>query len=130
MMAARLRSVAAGQEPVMFEGFALERVDVGEAVLRVRHGGDGPPLLLLHGHPHIDRAHDEADRSAGRRVSCPTLIAWSIHDDLEELYGDPLAIWRAWAGDVRGARIDSGHHMAEEAPAELADALRAFLSGS
>ena len=33
----------------------------------------------------IDRAHDEADRAAGRRVACPTLIAWSIHDDLEEL---------------------------------------------
>jgi haloacetate dehalogenase len=35
----------------MFEGFALEHVDVGEAMLRVRYGGSGPPLLLLHGHP-------------------------------------------------------------------------------
>jgi haloacetate dehalogenase len=35
----------------MFEGFTLERIDVGEAQLRVRHGGSGPPLLLLHGHP-------------------------------------------------------------------------------
>ena len=26
-------------------------IDTGEAVLRVRHGGSGPPLLLLHGHP-------------------------------------------------------------------------------
>ena len=26
-------------------------VDTGEAVLRVRQGGSGPPLLLLHGHP-------------------------------------------------------------------------------
>lgn len=34
-----------------FEGFALERIDVGEAVLRVRLGGSGPPLLLLHGYP-------------------------------------------------------------------------------
>jgi haloacetate dehalogenase len=78
----------------------------------------------------IDRAHDEADRAAGRRVACPTLLAWSIHDDLEDLYGDPLAIWSAWADDLRGVRIDSGHHMAEEAPAELAAALRAFLSSS
>ncbi len=78
----------------------------------------------------IDRAHDEADRAAGRRIACPTLLAWSIHDDLEDLYGDPLAIWRAWADDLRGARIDSGHHMAEEAPAELAGVLREFLSGS
>jgi haloacetate dehalogenase len=76
----------------------------------------------------IDREHDDADRAAGRRVSCPTLIAWSVHDDLEELWGDPVAIWREWAGDVRGATIDSGHHMAEEAPEQLAAVLGGFFS--
>ncbi len=35
----------------MFEGFTLERIDTDEATIRVRHGGSGPPLLLLHGHP-------------------------------------------------------------------------------
>ena len=35
----------------LFEGFTLEHIDTGEATLRVRHGGSGPPLLLLHGHP-------------------------------------------------------------------------------
>ena len=35
----------------MFEGFTLAMIDTGEATLRVRHGGSGPPLLLLHGHP-------------------------------------------------------------------------------
>jgi len=35
----------------VFDGFVLERIDTGEAQLRVRHGGVGPPLLLLHGHP-------------------------------------------------------------------------------
>jgi haloacetate dehalogenase len=34
-----------------FEGFELSRIDVGEVSLRVRHGGSGPPLLLLHGYP-------------------------------------------------------------------------------
>jgi len=34
-----------------FEGFQLSQVDVGEASLRVRHGGSGPPVLLLHGYP-------------------------------------------------------------------------------
>jgi haloacetate dehalogenase len=76
----------------------------------------------------IDAEHDVADRAAGRRIACPTLFACSIHDDMEELYGDPLAIWRAWADDIRGARIDSGHHMAEEAPDELAAVLGAFLA--
>ena len=76
----------------------------------------------------LDRAHDEADRKAGRRVVCPTLVLWAAHDDMEDLYGDPLAVWRPWAEDLRGARLDSGHHMAEEAPEELATELRAFLS--
>jgi len=35
----------------MFEGFADEVVDLGDVQLRVRFGGDGPPLLLIHGHP-------------------------------------------------------------------------------
>lgn len=35
----------------MFKGFGLSMIDTGEAILRVRHGGSGPPLLLLHGHP-------------------------------------------------------------------------------
>lgn len=35
----------------MFDGFNLSWIDTGEAVIRVRHGGHGPGLLLLHGHP-------------------------------------------------------------------------------
>jgi haloacetate dehalogenase len=77
----------------------------------------------------VDREHDEDDRRAGRRIACPTLFVWSSRDDMEELYGDPLAIWRTWAPDVRGACVDSGHHMAEEAPEPLAALLTDFLAG-
>jgi haloacetate dehalogenase len=35
----------------VFEGFETEDVDAGEAVIRVRRGGGGPPVLLLHGYP-------------------------------------------------------------------------------
>ncbi|MFC4116150.1 alpha/beta fold hydrolase [Nonomuraea zeae] len=75
----------------------------------------------------VDRRHEEDDRAAGARLRCPALILWSLKDDLEELYGDPLRIWRDWAEDVRGHGIDSGHHMAEEAPDELAAALAGFF---
>jgi haloacetate dehalogenase len=77
----------------------------------------------------IDRENDDADKAAGRRLRCPMLVAWSLQDDLEELFGDPVAIWREWADDVRGATVDSGHHMAEEAPEELAGVLREFFRG-
>jgi haloacetate dehalogenase len=74
-----------------------------------------------------DRAADDADMAAGLRIACPTLFLRSQYDDLEALYEDPMAIWRAWAPDLRGGVIPSGHHMAEEAPTELAEALLAFL---
>jgi haloacetate dehalogenase len=35
----------------MFEGFTQARIETGEATINVRHGGNGPALLLLHGHP-------------------------------------------------------------------------------
>jgi haloacetate dehalogenase len=266
----------------VFEGFTLQRVDVGEAVLRLRHGGSGPPVLLLHGHPRThatwhrvapllarshtvvcpdlrgygesskpattddhapyskramaadclalmralghrrfavaghdrgsyvalrtaldhpaavtalavldsvpigealakraervisadpdawygggpeqmgeeayadyrraihdpatvlammedyraglgpDRRHDDEDRRAGRRVTCPTLVLWATDDDLGELYGDVLAVWRPWAADLRGHPFPSGHHMAEDNPEALAAELLAFLAG-
>ncbi len=77
----------------------------------------------------VDRAADDADRSAGRRIGCPVLFLWATRDDMEELYGDPTAIWREWANDVSGVPIDSGHHMAEEAPESVASAVRDFLKG-
>ena len=35
----------------MFEGFAHRFIETPEARICVRHGGSGPPVLLLHGHP-------------------------------------------------------------------------------
>ena len=76
----------------------------------------------------IDRDHDVADRRAGRRVACPLLVLWSLQDDLEQFYGDVLAVWRSWANEPEGRGIDCGHHMAEEAPDELARELIKFLA--
>ncbi|MFF7950336.1 alpha/beta fold hydrolase [Streptomyces griseorubiginosus] len=79
----------------------------------------------------VDREHDDADQRAGRRIDCPLQILWATRDDMAELYGDVIAVWRDWAaGHLEGAPIDSGHHMAEEAPEALVDALRAFWERS
>ena len=76
----------------------------------------------------LDRRHDDEDRRAGRQVACPTLVLWATDDDLGDLYGDVLGVWRPWAADLRGHPFPSGHHMAEDNPAALADELLAFLA--
>jgi haloacetate dehalogenase len=76
----------------------------------------------------IDHLHDKADRDAGRKIQCPMLCLWSIQDDLEKIYGDPVVIWREWATNVKGYGIDSGHHVAEENPVDLARAITSFVS--
>jgi haloacetate dehalogenase len=75
----------------------------------------------------IDRLDEEFDRSIGNLLQMPLLVLWSQRDDLEELCGDPLEIWKNWANDVRGHSIDSGHHMAEDAPHALVDSLTEFF---
>lgn len=78
---------------------------------------------------HVDRRHDEEARAAGRQIQCPTLVAWSRYDDMEDLYGDPAEVWKPWCRlPVESAVIESGHHMAEEAPGQLADVLLAHLA--
>lgn len=77
----------------------------------------------------VDRRDELADRAAGRRVTCPLLLLWSERDDLVELVGDPRLVWRDWADDVRGRGIVAGHHVAEEAPDQLAAALAGFFGG-
>jgi haloacetate dehalogenase len=60
----------------MFDGFRSDYVDVGRVRLRVRHGGSGPTVPLVHGHP---RTHTTWHRvapalaGAGYRVVCPDL---------------------------------------------------------
>jgi haloacetate dehalogenase len=76
----------------------------------------------------VDADLERADRFAGRRLAMPVLSLWSLRDDLEELVGDPRIVWREWADQVSGGGIDSGHHMAEEAPDAVARAILDFLS--
>jgi haloacetate dehalogenase len=76
----------------------------------------------------VDRADDEADRTTGRRIDCPTLVLWAAYGSLPKLYPDVLEVWRGWAGDVRGGPIDAGHFLAEDQPEAVAAELLAFLA--
>jgi haloacetate dehalogenase len=56
----------------MFDGLTLSWIETGECTLRVRHGGSGPPLLLLHGHP---QTHAMWHKLAPRLASDFTVVA-------------------------------------------------------
>jgi haloacetate dehalogenase len=75
----------------------------------------------------IDLAHDEADRAASKKITCPLLAIWGLDGGVAAETEDPVAIWREWAVDVRGFGIDCGHYLAEEAPQATAKALLEFL---
>src|SRR5918999_527016 len=64
----------------MFEGFELSTIETGEAAIRVRRGGSGPPLLLLHGHP---QTHAMWHRVAPRLARDFTVVAPDLRG-----YGD------------------------------------------
>jgi haloacetate dehalogenase len=65
----------------------------------------------------LDLAQDEAD--LGRmRIHCPVMALWGADGAVGRSF-DVLASWRAWADDVRGLALPSGHYIPEEAPVEL-----------
>ena len=74
-----------------------------------------------------DYSLDEADRTAGHRITAPLLALWARQGALERWY-EVLSIWRDWANDVRGSSIDSGHYLPEEAPDETFIQLREFFA--
>ncbi|MCK2222033.1 alpha/beta hydrolase (plasmid) [Actinomadura sp. ATCC 31491] len=74
----------------------------------------------------VDVRHDQADRDAGRRLAMPVTV---LQQDWGAALGyDAAALWRAWAGDLRHDTVTCGHFMAEEAPADIAKALRDLLT--
>lgn len=58
-----------------FKGLSLETVEVAAGPMRLRRGGDGPPLLMLHGNPQTHAMwHAVAPRLAeSYTVVCPDL---------------------------------------------------------
>ncbi|MFI6739096.1 alpha/beta fold hydrolase [Nonomuraea sp. NPDC050451] len=74
----------------------------------------------------IDADHDRADREAGRRLEMPVTV---LQQDWGAALGyDAAALWRAWAPQLRHVTVGHGHFMAEEAPADVAKALRELLA--
>ncbi|MPY92087.1 MAG: alpha/beta fold hydrolase [Acidimicrobiia bacterium] len=75
----------------------------------------------------VDWDLDEADRAAGRRITCPTLALWG--DRGVRGNATMADTWSRWATDLRSAPIDCGHFLAEEAPEATLAELVPFLEG-
>jgi pimeloyl-ACP methyl ester carboxylesterase len=74
----------------------------------------------------IDVTHDQADRDAGNRLRMPVAV---LQQDWGAALGyDARALWRAWADDLAHTTVSWGHFMAEQAPAEVAAALRELMA--
>ncbi|MFD0788542.1 alpha/beta fold hydrolase, partial [Micromonospora azadirachtae] len=74
----------------------------------------------------VDVAHDRADRAAGNQLRMPVTV---LQQDWGAALGyDAAQLWRAWAPDLVHRTVSCGHFMAEEAPAEVVEALRALLA--
>lgn len=79
----------------------------------------------------LDREHDEADLTAGRRIGCPVLALWSGTGASASWYeddGGPLGLWGRWATDLQGWPVQGGHFFPEEHPRSTAEQIRRFFS--
>jgi len=75
---------------------------------------------------HIDRLHDRADRDAGMRIACPTLVMWGEKGVIGKHF-DVKAIWESWCEQASFAPMPGGHFIPEEAPDDALAQLNAFL---
>ncbi len=85
----------------MFENFETRDIDTSGARIHFRHGGDGPPLLLLHGNPmtHVSW-HKIANRLAERfHVVTPDLRGYGDSSAPDPVAGDLNYSFSAMARD-------------------------------
>jgi haloacetate dehalogenase len=118
----------------MFEGFAVRDIETSGARIHLRHGGNGPPLLLLHGNP---LTHVMWHKVAPRLAQDFTVVATDLRGygdsgkpdggpdhsgySFRAMAGDQLEVMKALGfreffvcGHDRGARV--AHRMALDHP--------------
>jgi haloacetate dehalogenase len=124
---------------MLFPGFTLETVAISAGAIRLRHGGSGPPLLLLHGNPQSHLMWHGVAPSLAERFSvvCPDLRGYggsfkppatSTHAPYakEAMAADMVEVMRHFgheqfsvAGHDRGARV--AHRLALDHPQRVSN---------
>lgn len=95
----------------MFDGFTLQHIDVGDATLRVRHGGSGPPIVLLHGHPrtHTTWWRVAPELAKSHTVVCPDLRGYGGSSKPETDADHSPHSKRTMAADIVTLMRELGH---------------------
>jgi haloacetate dehalogenase len=95
----------------MFDRFRLDHVDLGEVRLRVRYGGAGAPVVLLHGHPRTHTTwHEVAPQLAENHfVVTPDLRGYGGSTLPPDAPGHAQSSKRAMARDVVLLMSHLGH---------------------
>src|SRR4051812_1750090 len=98
-------------EAVVFDGFTLTTIETDEVPIRVRHGGSGPPLLLLHGFPQTHAMWSKvAPRLAQHyTVVCPDLRGYGGSGKPESSANHETYSKRAMARDQLEVMKKLGH---------------------
>lgn len=96
----------------MFDGFELGSAELDQVTLRFRHGGTGPPIVLIHGHPrtHTTWYAVAALLAAEHRVVCPDLRGYGRSTLPPDLPHHAQSSKRAMAQDVVDLMRGLGHH--------------------
>lgn len=95
----------------MIDGFEESRIDVGDVALHVRQGGEGPPLLLLHGYPQTGAmwAPIAGELAKRFRVVIPDLRGYGRSDKPQSDAAHAPYAKRAMAGDMARLMTKLGH---------------------
>lgn len=96
---------------MFFEGFSLETIHANGQAIRLRRGGEGPPLLLLHGNPQTHAMWHKVAPVLAKRFTCylPDIRGYGLTSKPPAAPGSAAYAKREYAADLMALMRHFGH---------------------
>jgi haloacetate dehalogenase len=96
---------------MFFEGFSLEYAEVRGQRIRLRRGGEGPPLLLLHGNPQTHAMWHKLAPLLAKRFTCylPDIRGYGFSSKPPASPDSAAYAKREYAADLAALMTHYGH---------------------